>query len=236
MRRRRLMPTRRARRGVARDGPGGELALPSLLRREFASLLQLLRGADRVIPRQHVTGAAAVVVLLLVEEIGVVRSRRGGPGLGPAAARARSLGAVEGVGAHGADGLRGWLPRGSARELARPTTRGGTGRDRVRSWRAIPSSLRRGAYGESTIGAKDAHGRRGIRRRMRGRNASIGHARACRGADGPGHGSRVENGAGAGAGGGGKGRLRKVRKDRARFPLGRKRGGIGGIRPGADTR
>ena len=72
--------------------------------------------------------------------------------MGPAAARARSLGAVEGVGAHGADGLRGWLPRGSARELARPTTRGGTGRDRVRSWRVIASSLRRGAYGESIYG------------------------------------------------------------------------------------
>ena len=38
--------------------------------------------------------------------------------------------------------------------------------------------------GSRSIGAKDAHGRRGIRRRMRGRNASIGHARACRGADG----------------------------------------------------
>lgn len=151
MRRHRLMPpTRRARRGVARDGPCGELALPSLLRREFASLLQLLRGADRVIPRQHVTGAARV--LLFVEEIGVVRSSRGGPGLGPAAARVRSLGAVEGVGAHGADGLRGWLPRGSARELARPTTLGGTGRDRVRSWRVVPYSLRRGAYGESLDG------------------------------------------------------------------------------------
>lgn len=91
--------------------------------------------------------------------------------------------------------------------------------------------------GSRSMGAKHAHGRRGIRRRMRGRNASTGHARARVAArmDRTG-GSPVENGAGAGAGGRGKGPLRKVRKDRARFPLGRKRGGIGGIRPGADTR
>lgn len=39
--------------------------------------------------------------------------------------------------------------------------------------------------GSRSMGAKHAHGRREIRRRMRGRNASTGHARACRGADGP---------------------------------------------------
>ena len=222
--RRRLMPTRRARRGVARDGPGGELALPSLLRREFASLLQLLRGADRVIPRQHVTGAARV--LLFVEEIGVVRSSRGGPGLGPAAARARSLGAVEGVGAHGADGLRGWLPRGSARELARPTTRGGTGRDRVRSWRAIPSSLRRGAYGESiyrrerrarTTGDSPSNARTEREHRPRARVSRRGWTKRTGG-------SRVEKR----AGGGGKGRCERSGRTGRGSPVGRKRAASAG--------
>lgn len=131
-----LMHGRRGgrRRGVTRDGPGGELTLPSFLRRELTPLLQLLRGAHRRTPAQDVPGSPAHGrVFILVEEIGVIRPRRWGPWL--AAARARPLHAVERVGAHGADGLARLcgLARGSARELARPGwIREGGGRERPR--------------------------------------------------------------------------------------------------------
>ena len=121
------------RRGVTRDGPGGELTLPSFLRREIAPLLQLLRGAQAWTAAQDVPGSPARRVFILVEEIGVICPRRWGPWL--AAARARSLHAVERVGAHGADGLARLLglARGSARELARPGwIREGGGRERPR--------------------------------------------------------------------------------------------------------
>ena len=157
----------------------------------------------------------------------MVRSRRGGPGLGPAAARARSLGAVEGVGAHGADGLRGWLPRGSARELARPTTRGGR----------VEIASGRGAWSlfSSSGCLLGVHGRErrarttGDSPSMRGRNASIGHARACRGVDGPN--GRVPGGERRRRGGSREIAEKAVAKGPERPPVGRKRSASAGYAP-----
>lgn len=135
-------------------------------------------------------------------------------------------------------GCAGGCPAGLRESLL--ALRRGEGRVEIASGRGARSPLLFVGVptGSRSIGAKDAHGRRGIRRRMRGRNASVGHARACRGADGPneraGHGWRTA-----------PARAREVaeravceRSGRTgrRFPHGTKKGGIGGRRHGADTR
>ena len=105
-------------------------------------------------------------------------------------------------------GCAGGCPAGLRESLL--ALRRGEGRVEIASGRGARSPLLFVGVptGSRSIGAKDAHGRRGIRRRMRGRNASIGHARACRGADGRTGGSAEKR-----AGGWRKRPLRKVRKD-----------------------
>ena len=189
-----MTPTRRARRGVARDGPGGELALPSLLRREFASLLQLLRGADRVIPRQHVTGAARVSSSSK-RSVWYVRAE-GGLGWGLPPPVSGLWAPLKVLALTGRMGCAGGCPAGLRESLL--ALRRWEGRVEIASGRGAWSHILFVGVptGSRSIGAKHAHGRRGIRRRMRGRNASIGHARARVAArmDRTG-GSPVENGA-----------------------------------------
>ena len=228
--RRRLMPTRRARRGVARDGPGGELALPSLLRREFASLLQLLRGADRVIPRQHVTGAARV--LLLVEEIGVVRSRRGGLGWGLPPPVPGLWAPLKVLALTGRMGCAGGCPAGLRESLL--ALRRGEGRVEIASGRGawspllfvgvpIGSPWARKTCTDDGGFAVDARTEREHRPRAR--------VSRRRWTERAGAGWRTAPAWGV-AGDRGKGRCERSGKT----PGGTKKVGIGGIRPGADTR